>query len=457
MLSSLLVRPLKTEFSRYERDISVVTAILTPTGAVGGEQVTVTLERLEVGCTGLAFGPVSTKVLTLSDDTPRQITFDLQVDCIDAISNTFTAIQGYYVIRAVSGNISGESAEFPISVVSVDGMKDEYLTGVSLAMPYITKALMQPSLVTGVTILGQNDDHKRGVFTLAWDSTNRTLSWDSGPPVAVADGTLYLLNETQSDYVTVMVDVASLPLGDQIDSIIMDMPNMSDDQIRRHVWAAYDWVQSEMGTYLEPRVVDTDPTSDVYTDFQLQPAVFFRSSNMSWLTVRVPVQPLLYIHSLSAYIGPNNKVFNFDPKQWLVWNEQSSYIKFVPAATASIQMLISSGGLVMPFASYIHVPNYWHYRLVVGLRDLVAGSKRAVVREAVSRKAASSILKEIGRSTTGPYSSVNVSKDGMSETRSYANSQYGPYGASIQQHEEWLKTNMIKLKQRIIGPVMTML
>jgi len=100
--------------------------------------------------------------------------------------------------------------------------------------------------------------------------------------------------------------------------------------------------------------------------------------------------------------------------------------------------------------NYASIPGFWHYRATVGLRDLL--NERAVVREAIAKKAAIELLNSAGSAYRAGYASQSTSRDGVSQSDGFTSSAtFGTYGGHFTSYKEWIKDNIPKMKMRFCG------
>ncbi len=99
------------------------------------------------------------------------------------------------------------------------------------------------------------------------------------------------------------------------------------------------------------------------------------------------------------------------------------------------------------FINYDSLPSFWHFGLASGLNEL--HGEYQIIREAIAKQAAANILSAAGFSLSGGAQSRSVSRDGVSDNRTYAGKQAGQELRA--QYEEWLMKNTRKIGQRYGG------
>ena len=139
------------------------------------------------------------------------------------------------------------------------------------------------------------------------------------------------------------------------------------------------------------------------------------------------------------------------PREWLVWDERTGICELVPSTSAQVIWSFYNGIFVMAYLfNYASIPGFWHYRATVGLRDL--NNERAIVREAIAKKAAFELLNSAGSAYRAGYASQSNSRDGISQSQGYTSSAtYGVYGGHFTSYKEWLATEIPKIKTRFCG------
>lgn len=436
------------EYSRYSPDISTVTATLEITNPTDGATINVALFRLD------GYGAVSTKPITISGGaTQYQVTFDLNKDTIDT-KGIFRAKQGDYEISVTdtAGTVLAQSNTFAVSIVPIIEIKTQWAKGVTFYDYEVLKPLAQPKVVTGVSIIDVPIEHFKGPFVLAYDATAKTLSWDGGagvPVVGNAPQQLVLLNAKQNDYVVASVNPLKLPTGSANETIIIDNGRMSDQAMINQVRRATGWVQNRIISKIEPEIVDTETA--LFADEVAVPETYYRPRTYNkWLSFKLPYPNMLDVEKITGYF--NISQVATIPREWYVWDEKTGIVELVPSTASQVIWSFYNGIFVMSYLfNYASIPSFWHYRMTVGLRTL-HNELGEVVREAIAKKAVIELLNSAGTSYRAGYASQSTSRDGVSESEGYTSSaMYGTFGAHINMYQEWLKTEIPKIKKRAIG------
>jgi hypothetical protein len=90
--------------------------------------------------------------------------------------------------------------------------------------------------------------------------------------------------------------------------------------------------------------------------------------------------------------------------------------------------------------------------MTCGLRDL--NNERAVVREAIAKKAVFELLNSAGSAYRAGYASQSVGRDGISQSEGYTSSAtFGTYGGHFTSYKEWLDKEIPRMKKRFNGIV----
>jgi hypothetical protein len=444
-VSSVIVN--KTEYSRYDAQLSVITAVVIVDTPDIGATLQVALFRLD------GYGAVSQKEITLTAATQYQVSFDLKKDVIDA-TNIYRAKEGDYVVQVTDplDNIVNSNM-FAVSIVPVKEIKETWAFGVTFQFYEILRPIVQPQLITGVEVVEVASGHYKGPFPLVYDPVDKTLSWSGGPDITINGlfpQNLMLLDKEQQDFIMVEVYPLGLPAGSEpiTETLVIDNGRLQDRDIIRQVRAAGDWVQQKIITKLEPNIVDTDPGSN-YVDEIGMPETYYQPRQFNkWMSFKLPYPNLLDV-SVSGYF--NQSQMASVPRTWTVWNERTGIVELVPSMSAQINWTFYGGIFVLQYLyNYASIPSFWHYRITCGLRDLF--NERNIVREAIAKKATLELLNSAGSAYRAGYASQAAARDGVSESAGYTSSaMYGTYGGHFSNYIKWLDEEMPKMKRRFIG------
>lgn len=464
--SSITVRMSSNEYSRYYRPLSVVTAKVTTVGAADGVTVTATLVRAD------GYGTVSTQTSTIASNAVT-VSFDLNKDCFDS-NSIYRAIQGVYTVHVTvsDSGTTADSKQFDIMLVSIKELKARYLRGVDLMASNKTTARSQPKLVTGVTIADTSTGQMRGLSTLAWDATAKTLTWDGGTAVTIdttVNAEYLLVNASKTAYVEAEVAAELLPATNQSETIVMDYDTIEEEELRQFLLTATGIIEGKLYVSLEPRDFDTEgPTSPkyqstVYTDRYVEPLAFYKPQwDKNWLVVKLPYPYLINVSRIEGWFN-SSQAFGVDTASWIVKNDIAGEIEFVPKQGA----ILSFQFYGVPFFAYMyqfnHIPSFWHFRITAGLKDLASDNVRTRVRECIARQAAIDVLTLAGLASAPGLTAQSVSRDGVSQSQTFAQGPGGRYANVILQHSTWLygadgvSGEIISLRKRLLGMMMTTL
>ena len=446
----------QTEYSRYHTgqsgdrpDFSIVTATIQVANPVTGTGLSVALFRLD------GYGIVCSKSLTLTTATTYIITFDLNRDTYDT-KNIYRAKQGDYTVQAAdgSGDVLAESARFAVSIVPVWEIKNEWAKGVTFWDYEVLAPRVQPQNITGVTVVEVSENHLKGPFALSYavDDSPATLLWGGGLPVNIngtAPQSLLLMNSTQ-DFIMVDVNPLLLPVQSATDNLYIDNGRMKDTAIIDQMRRATDWVNQRIITKVEPIIVDTDPVIGNWADETGIAETFYRPRNQNkWMNFQLPYPNMLDLEKVTGWF--NTSQVSIVQREWLVWDERTGIVELVPATSAAVVWAFYNSIFILTFLfNYPSIPSFWHFRLTCGLRDL--WNERAIIREAIAKKCCTELLILQGSSYRAGYASRGTSRDGVSQEESYTSSAtYGTFAGHFTHYQDWLKTEIPKMKSRFCG------
>tara|TARA_Y100000034_G_scaffold25551_1_gene30113 strand:- start:1652 stop:3298 length:1647 start_codon:yes stop_codon:yes gene_type:complete len=390
--------------------------------------------------------------------------------------NVFTLSTGLQVDHGLAEtvdlfNVIGDSVDFGINIITAAGLRDTYLFGIDLQSSDVRSPKFQPRQVTGLEILEVSRNHRLSFFPLNLDvsgtapNLNYQLSWDNGEliPVTIAN-TEYLLPASGdgAEWVRVRIDLYRLPTASIRELVFIDELTISDDTIRDYIRRATDTVEfTQLHCYLEPTQVVTDLDVNDITfsgdgntivinsdhDFVINPVTFYPRREGHWIDIQFPVVRVLDITELFGAVA-NTRVVHINT-EWIEWNEYSGFTELVPFNT---ELAFDFVGLIWveSLRSATPVPNFWHFNLIAGLRD-VTGE----IIELIGKQAAIPILTVAGQAFKGGFASQSISRDGVSESVSYTSSAiYGVYSATIEEYKTWIRENLGIIKSKYRGPLL---
>jgi len=390
--------------------------------------------------------------------------------------NVFTFDTGLQIDHAIGEsvdlfNVAGNSDDFGINIITANGLRDTYLFGIDLQSSDVRSPKFQPRQITGVTVEEVSRNHRLAFFPLnlvvqgSGTTALVSMSWDNGELIPVtANNTEYLLPASGdgAEYVRVAVDFYRLPTINTRESIFIDELTISDDTIRDYIRRATDLVEfTQLHVYLEPTqlVTDLDVSDLTFTgdgnsivinsdhDFVINPVTFYPRREGHWIDIQFPVVRILDIEELYGAVA-NTRVVHINT-EWIEFNEYSGFTELVPFNT---ELAFDFVGLIWveSLRSATPVPNFWHFNLIAGLRDITGE-----VVELIGKQAAIPALTVAGQAFRGGFASQSISRDGVSESASYTSSAiYGIYSATIEEYKNWIRENVIQIKNKYRGPLL---
>jgi len=308
--------------------------------------------------------------------------------------------------------------------------------------------------------------------------TIRMLSWKGGPLVSIPTAGTYILRSGltgpakklscdtagSNDYICVRVrSTALLPSNNVAEELLIETQELNDDALGKYLEQAICWLEQDLlAVYLEPTnvVTDRDPTTIQYSagvnsptpiftdtdyDFIVSPLTYFvpRSSG-SWVQIWTPYRQILRVDSLFGSIA-NTRVIDID-LEWIEHSIQGGLIQLVPF---NQEVAFNFVGLIWVNAirGAAELPNFWHFNMIVGIRDLCGD-----IIEIIAKKAAIEALTAAALAFRPGLGSLSLSRDGISESVSYMTSQqYGIYTGTINSYKEWITENQKLLRAKYRG------
>lgn len=458
-MTGLTVSVDRTEYSKFHPDMAVVNANLTFQGAVAGDTVTVTLNRLD------GYGKVYFQTLALAaNQNAALVQFDLRT--INGPEGFNICRQGYYQVQATSGSLTATSQTFWVGVVPVSELKERWCYGVPLTAMQFLGPKLQPRQVTGVTIKDVPNTHPKGIFSLTYSATGPTLSWAGGTAVTIQQGIVedYLLvNQAGTDYILVTVNPAALPASSVTEQIVIDTKEIDDSIFREDLEQAYNEIYQKCYFYPEPTYVATDPNTTAsgpqvsvttgWADIRGIPVTYYRVKDfMRWLTVRMPYNRILKVNNLTGYF--NDTLTLNVTLDWIVWNEMNGELELVPNNGAVVSWQFYESAMLQFLYLYNSIPSFWHYWILCGLATLEGEAQ--IVREAIAKLAAINAISRLGTAYGGGLDSISTGRDGVTVTRTFGKKYPGQ--GLVEEYQKWLygdgKTwgNLKRIRDRFVGP-----
>jgi hypothetical protein len=474
--TSIVVTVDDTEYSRFEADRSVVTALITPAGTLlDAEEITVELVKARRNRDVV----VATKTLTLTQDDPKEYSLGFDLNKIVDNEEVPKVRRGDYLVRATSvtdTNITDDSEDFLVSLLTVERLKADYLHGTDQRASEVFDVTEQPQLVTGVEVVEVSRGTPQTWIPLSYaygddgeGNVTRHLSWCGGPVQVVTSGKkrYTLRRDGASDYIKVKVSsVSSMPTRSISEDLLVERKPMSEERIRGILDQAISWIEDvALSVYLEPTKVTTQPDaslisypvgtdipvfSDADWDCVVDAVTFRRAAAGRWINFKLPYWPLIRFDQLYGQIA-NTRIVDI-ALEWVEAHEKGGFVELVPF---NQEIAFNFIGLIWVEAlrGPVPLPNFWNFDALVGYRKTPE-----VLLELIAKKAAIDILTIAGQAFRGGFSSQSVSRDGISESVSYtASATYGIYSATIEDYRKWIDENLDKLKGAFRGANMVVL
>lgn len=319
-------------------------------------------------------------------------------------------------------------------------------------------------------------------FTGGETAIRRALQWLNGPEIEITKPGEYILpasggengNSSVScagpgfggnDYIKVRVGLLSrLPTESVSDQVLVENKPMDDETLARFIDEALSFLEEDiLYVYFEPTVVTTerDPTTIQYDssfnaptpiyanpdyDKITTPLTYFvpRAKGNTWINIQTPFMSVLRVDSLFGQIA-NTRVLDVD-LEWIEMSEHGGFMQLVPY---NQETAFNFTGIVWVNAlrGATELPNFWHYTMLVGLREATPD-----LQDLLGRYAAIKALTTAALAFRPGLGSVSLSRDGVSQSTSYLNQQkYGAFTGAIQSHMDWVDKYIANYKARYRG------
>jgi hypothetical protein len=176
------------EYSRYEFGKETITVTLSISGGAPYDDEQVFVDLVKARRSRDAVVATSTVSFTNTADPQQAIVEFYLPDIVD--QDLINLVRhGKYFIRATSvtnDNITVDSNDFYISIVTVERLKSDFLFGLDLSATEIKEPKFQPQELEGVTIIQTSKTHPIGVFQLGYfyhqnPTIDATVNIGSGP------------------------------------------------------------------------------------------------------------------------------------------------------------------------------------------------------------------------------------------------------------------------------------
>lgn len=450
-------------FIKVEASSSVSTA-LTATGNINDTTLTVTSTAAfpDSGELEINSGGTTSETVAYSSKTATTFTLESGLQNLHAVAETVTLF-----------NVTGESPDFGINIVTAAQLRDTYLFGIDLQSSDVRMPKFQPRKISGVEVLEVSRNHPLSFYPLNYivdAQGTKFLSWADGDLVEITDDyTKYLLPcgevEGSAEFIEVSADFYRMPASSVKESLLIDEFEMTDDMIRSFISKATDSLEfHELQVYLEPTqlVTDIDVNDISFSDdgnsivintdydFIVTPINFYPRSPGHWISIQFPFAQVIDITELYGAVA-NTRVVHIN-YEWIEVSPKSGFAQLVPFNT---EIAFDFTGLIWveSLHSATPIPNFWHYNAVAGLRDVPAN-----IIKLLGMTAAIPILTVAGQAFRGGFSSQSISRDGVSESVSYTSSAiYGIYSASIEEYKKWIEENLPSVRNYYRGILLTTL
>lgn len=189
------------EYSRYETGRETITVTLSITGGAPYTDEQVFVDLVKARRSRDAVVATSTVSFTNTADPQSAVVTFYLPDIVD--QDLISLVRhGKYFVKATSvtdENITASSADFDISIVSIERLKTDFLFGLDLSATEVREPKFQPQTITGVTITELSKTHPLGAYELNYvyhedDTANATATIGTltpdGQVTITADGSL---------------------------------------------------------------------------------------------------------------------------------------------------------------------------------------------------------------------------------------------------------------------------
>lgn len=461
------------EYCRYTQDLNIITVTMTPLAGTltAGDSFIFSINRERATNWPSDYSQVMAKTVTATTTnvTNNRVTCSFQIgyDDVDA-DGIARLITGNYVVTVSPSSspltVWSASSMIYITLVPVKEIRTDWCYGATLRAIEVLSVKFQPRLITGVIIDEISDNTITGpkpmVLTYALGAW--TLSWDGGAPIAITPQvkTQYIfMDELDSNYILATIDATMLPTSNVTERILVVQGEMPDLLISRRIRNALSSIESMMGFPIEPHFYTSMPRyagqSEIHQymtphwDRIGRPVDYIvPADGYAWPSFRLPYQWCIRLHRLFGFHSVD-KIIQVEGDWWgTTIDRMSSYVTLVPALASFARWTVYTHPMLAPFFMHRNIPSFWQYDATFGLPDL-REDDRYLVREAVARTAAASVLVEAQRAYQGGLGSEATSRDGLSNSRAY--NPGGPYGSTIQEHRQWLQLEVPRIKSKLGG------
>ena len=179
------------EYSKFEDDRRKMTVTWTASGGgdMSGEQLTVELRKGRRLRDQVVYTAPTVTIAGSTDPQTGTVVINLLEDPVDSTRKINKIRRGKYFVRVrsvTSSGVFGDSPDVPISIVSAQQLRNNYLFGLTLTANDVRAVKMQPTNITGITIKSLSTSHPTGFFPMTFvyqasPTVVRHLHWNGGP------------------------------------------------------------------------------------------------------------------------------------------------------------------------------------------------------------------------------------------------------------------------------------
>jgi len=447
MITGITVSVDRTSYSRYGDDFPIVTITGKAAGAVGGEQVVITLSRTVLSGQYQLF--ITTVIVPAGGAFTDTIDLRTVKDTNGFSSASISKEFNDYTVTASDATdpLTFATTNFSVLPFTVDQVKARWCAGLPLITYEKLQAVNQPVQVTGVTLGQPSFGSIVGPYQLQFSaSPTPSISWTSGallgglamPGTQVpipASGTYILPDVIGRGAIPATVNFAQLPTTAASDTIYVGFGTITDEAIIREIISMTAQIQEFMNILFEPTYITTQNM------LELEPLIptvvekigmainFYKPDNwLKWLEFKCPYMPLLKFFQLSGYFN-KTKAIDIDEEHLISFDERSAEVQFVPSNLAVVNSFFIGPGVYIMFFNQIYVPQFWNYYVVCGYRNLPAA-----IADYIAKRVAIDLLNIAGQARyPAGMAGQSTSRDGISESTSILAGVYKTY---IDQYEQ---------------------
>lgn len=381
---------------------------------------------------------------------------------------------GQYQIQATATSMSttAASSTFYVTLIPPEELSNQWLAGVPLESLDIVNPVTQPQNITGVQIKKVSEGTVRDIHTLTYTvnvGSPNTLAWDGGTPVTIPStrGPVYLVSSDQESWIMAIVVPFLLPLTSTTETLIVSGLAITEKSLQNYVLYAVNNLENGWFFNIEPRNSDTDPSlnsttsnsqqalgsiTKFFVERAEQPMTYVRPRDFAhWMSFQFPRKRIMKVYHLDGWFNQSQAVSI--GRDWVVFDQITGTTELVPNNGAIISWQFYGAAILQFFFNYGTIPNFWHFGFCSGLPSL--NGDYGIVREAVAKMASKNILAAAGLSYTGGAQSIAVSRNGVSDSRTYAGGAGG--GFLMKEYSDWLTVNVPRIGDRLGGQTMQFL